>query len=609
MSNPVQYQPRRKLLANYANRVAALELFWPIPLIGLGLLEVKEPVWIGAALILAILPRLARWLALGQPTCPAIIGQALLLLSLSSLMSFWTSYNMTLSLPLLNTLLGSISLFFAIINTHVPPRRIAEGLVVVATLAAFYFVGQYGYFRFPDEFGRIASLGRLTGLLLPDFTFFVPQPNAVAGFLESSLLLCFMLARQSRGGFRLGWAVAAGLLAYGLLISGSRGAWVGLLVAVALWLLLLIPNRPARLVIGGGCLIAVVSSVFLLVQMVLSGSKIPGLTSTIRTAISRLTLYRNSLYLLGDYPFTGIGLGDTFGMVYSRYQLLIPVPYLTYSHNLFLSTGLALGIMGLVALVWLLIRFYTFVIHVERGGLSKQNLPLFRAAWLGATVTFVHGLTDAPQLAGTGWTLPLLLGVLGVAAALGRLAGEKKENEQLNLVSLAFYRRWAWLLAAYLVVAVIFWQPLLGAWYANLGALQQTKAELSPDLAASTREAAIKSAINNFSSALAVYPAQPVANRRLGLMALDRENFETAAVYLGRAYSQEPGNQATLKALGYAYLWTGQLDLAKPLLRQIDDQSELIEELGNWSTWWASQNRPALAESTDEMIDRLSAEP
>ncbi|NJN98069.1 MAG: tetratricopeptide repeat protein [Anaerolineales bacterium] len=118
-----------------------------------------------------------------------------------------------------------------------------------------------------------------------------------------------------------------------------------------------------------------------------------------------------------------------------------------------------------------------------------------------------------------------------------------------------------------------------------------------------------EAAVDDFTHALSINPVQPVANRRLGLMALDRENFETAVVYLSQAYHQEPGNQATLKALGYAYLWTGQPDSAEPLLRQLDNQSELAEELTNWSLWWNNHNKPELAEYAGEMVRRLSAEP
>jgi tetratricopeptide (TPR) repeat protein len=343
-----------------------------------------------------------------------------------------------------------------------------------------------------------------------------------------------------------------------------------------------------------------------------TGSQLPILTSILETAKSRLTLYRNSLYLWSDYPFTGLGLGDTFAMLYSRYQLLIPVPFLTYSHNLFLSVGLGLGGLGLAALAWLLAGFYAFVIRVEKVEVEVRYLPLFRAAWLGATVTFIHGLTDAPQFAGSGWTMPMLFGVLGLSIALGRSALSEDDREEAE--GGAVYRRWGWLVLAVVALvlvslAVIFWRPLMGAWYANLGALQQTQAEVSPNLDNAAREAAATQAVSYFARALNLVPAQAMANRRLGLMALNRENFETAAVYLAQAYDQEPENQATLKALGYAYLWVGDLDKAEQLLRQVDDQGELVEELENWSAWRASQGQQDLARFAGAMAQRLAVTP
>lgn len=612
MLNHSRYHRRRTPLAHFADQVSTLELLWPFPLIGGGLFKIDEPILIALALGLAGVPWLTRWLASGRPTRQAFIGGALALLIISAPLGIWASYNPDLSWPLLLTLLGSISLFFAIVNTSVSPRRIAGGLVIVAALFAFYFVGQYGYFYYPNEVGRLANLARLTGSILPRFVFFTPHPNAAAGFLESTLLLSLVLARQAQGGKRAAWGVAAALIAYGLIISGSRGAWLGLMVAFGLGGLLLIRNRTLRGVIAGIGLAGVALGVYWLIQMALSGSSLPGLSSTLETAQSRLKLYRNSLYLLSDYPFTGIGLGDTFAMVYSRYQLLIQVPFLTYSHNLFLSVGLGLGLLGLAALFWLLISFYAYVFRIEKIGMAKHDCLLFRAAWLGATATFLHGLTDAPQFAGSGWTMPMLFAMLGLAVALGHLALDEDE-EEAEEYSQNIYRLWrvGVITAVVLIIvgAIIFWRPLLGTWYANLGSVQQTWAELSPDLDDAPREAATIAAVDDFARALNIRPVQPVANRRLGLIALDRQNFETAVLYLEQAYGQEPGNQATLKALGLAYIWNGQLDRAEPLLRQRDDLSEVIEELGNWSSWWASQGRPELAAYASEMAQRLSAEP
>jgi hypothetical protein len=243
---------------------------------------------------------------------------------------------------------------------------------------------------------------------------------------------------------------------------------------------------------------------------------------------------------------------------------------------------------------------------VERAGLDKQAPLLFRAAWLGTTAILVHGLTDAPQFSDARWTMPMLFAMLGLAVAIGRSALTPGEGAK------AGRHRWRPAMAAFgtilAVVALVFWgRSLLGDWYANLGAVYQTRADLSPGLPDAIRQEDTARAVRYFEHALSLNPAQAVANRRLGQMSLEHEDFETAVVYLERAYPHEMANQATLKALGYAYLWSGRLDAAEALLRQLDVQSELVEELGNWEWWWGTQSRADRAAAAAEMARRLSS--
>jgi putative inorganic carbon (HCO3(-)) transporter len=605
------YSNRRSSPVRFADEILALELIWPFPLIGIGVLGILDPLMVGVAIVLALMPWLARLLVFGRPTRPTFVGGALGMLMLGALVGIWSAYDPALSWPMLLTLLGSVNLFFAIVNSAVSPWQVSSGLVIAASLLALYFVGQYGYFDYQDEAGRLARLGQMTGSWMPNLAFFTPQPNAAAGFLEGAWLLSLVLAWRARGGRRLAWGLAAVVIAYGLFISGSRGSWVGLAVAILVGALLLVPNRTLRLVGGGLGMGGGLLAIYLAVRLP-SDRQASVINSALNTIVGRLVLYRNSLHLLGDYPFTGIGPGDTFAMVYSRYQLLIQVPFLTYAHNLFLSVGLGYGLLGLMALAWLLIGFYRFVVRVEGSGLSERSLPLFRAAWLGATVTFVHGLIDSPQFSDSRWTMPMLFALLGLVVAVGRpvlmrvgkrvTAGESEGRRQ----------GWRWIVgatlsSALLVAAAIFWRPLGGAWYANLGAVYQTRSELSPGLDEAAREAGMVRAVAYFERALSLSLSQPVANRRLGMMALNQRDFDAAVAYLERAYPQEPRNQATLKLLGYAYLWRGQLDRAEGLLRQLDGQSELVEELGNWRWWWGTQDRGDLSAHADEMIGRLSA--
>lgn len=582
-------------------QLLALELAWPLPLIAAGLLGVTDPVLTGAAVALALLPWLARLAAYGRPTRPAFIGGSLALLGLSAGLSLWSAYDPALSRPMLLVLLGSLCLCLAIINALQRPGLMAAGLVLAAGLAALYFIGQYDHFHYLNETGGPAGLGRLTGSFLPDLVFFVPHPNGVAAFLAGALPLSLALAwRAGPGWQRLGWSLAGLLLVYGLVVSGSRGAWVGLAVALGLWLFA-VSGRGPRLVLAG----LVVAVAALGVYAVQHPDLLPA--SVLETAHSRLVLYRNSLYLAADYPFTGIGLGDVFGMVYSRYQLLIHVPFLTYAHNLFLAAALAMGLPGLLALIWLLVSFYRFVFRVERAGRDRPGMALFRASWLGASAIFIHGLVDAPQFNPPGWTMPMLLALPGLAVAASRQAWPLVELGPAG----GRARPWlvpAGLAAGLLLAGLVVWQrPVMGAWYANLGAIYQTRAELAPGLDEAQRRAAAGRAVAYFERALDWEPAQPVANCRLGLMALNHELFEPAVTYLERAYRRQPGNQATLKGLGLAYLWTGRLDRAREMLQQVDDQAELVEELNLWCWWWETNDRAALSLYAGRLAQQLGS--
>jgi O-antigen ligase len=565
---------------------------------------------VGTVIALALIPWATQWLVLGRPGRQAFLGGALILLGVSGLVGVWAGYDPNLSWPLFLTLLSSIALFFAIINIRISPWYISRGLVIVAAIFAFYFVSQYGHFDYPSEVGGLAGLGRAIGSLLPNLVFFTPHPNAAAGFVEGAVLLGLVLTWRAHAGWRIVWGLVVVLISYGLLISGSRGAWLGLTLSGAMWGLLLIPNRRVRLGVAGTGVALVVLAIFGVVWLTRSGWSMPGMD----TLTTRLTLYHNSLYLWGDYPFTGLGLGDSFALAYSRYQLLIYVPFLYYAHNLLLSIGLGFGLLGLAALVWLFISFYHFVYQVEQTGLRPSFLNLFRAAWLGVTTTFLHGLIDSPQFAGSGWPMPMMLAGMGLVVAIGQTSFASRNNpghgSPLSPSQLRIRMVAVGMLLAFLVSVAFFWQPLLGAWYANLGAIHQTRAELSPDLEDNTREIETQQAIVYFNQALKLNPAQPNAHWRLGLIALNRQDFEAAINHLEQAYRHRPRDQAILKALGFAYLWTGQVERAFELLQQRDDRAEVVEELGSWWSWsWAQQGREDLSGFAAEMAQRLAAVP
>jgi O-antigen ligase len=545
------------------------------------------------------------------------VFSALALFIASAFIGIWVTYDASLAWPVLLALLVSVSLFLVIASSAISPWQVSRGLVIIAGLVAFYFVSQYAHFNYEGETGFLAHLGRLTGSLMPGFVLFIPHPNAVASFLEGAFLISLVLIGQAYDRRRWIWVLMTAIIAYGLLISGSRGAWLGITLAMGIWILLIFRERARQLtVLAGGLVVGIGSGIYIVTRLAKPGQHILILSSAFDTAQSRLILYQNSLQLLKDYPFTGIGLGDTFAMIYSRYQLLIHVPYLYYAHNLFLSVALGQGVLGLVGLVGLLVIFYRFVIRVERIGLdeNERTTLLFRAAWLGVTASLVHGLMDSSQFSGDVWTMPMLFALAGLAVNTGRRVWRQVEPAEISKDSSRLnYLKWLGggaIVVALAIVFVVFWQPLTSVWYANTGAVYHTKADpvLAPDLDDETRKMKTDRAVAYFQRALETNPDQPVANFRLGLIALDQYDFETALVYLERAYAQEPTDQGILKALGYAYLWTGELDLAEERFREVDFNSGLVDEFSYWHWWWGTQDRDDLATYSGEMAQRFTGE-
>src|SRR5581483_5455193 len=106
-------------------------------------------------------------------------------------------------------------------------------------------------------------------------------------------------------------------------------------------------------------------------------------------SIPRLDLYQQVWRLIQSYFFTGTGLG-TFPMVYSTYALQQNVFILPHAHNMFLQIWVEQGLLGIVALIWLISAFY------RRAWKTRRNWSWLTLGGLAATtVMLLHGLVDA----------------------------------------------------------------------------------------------------------------------------------------------------------------------------------------------------------------------
>jgi hypothetical protein len=507
------------------------------------------------------------------------------------------SYDLALSWAWLAPMLLGVHLYLGIVTA------LRHRLMIVAMILAFWSIGysamlaaQYRHLGFSEKLEVAARLGRLLSAPFPDVTPVFIDANAAASFLAPAIPLIAGLVWSTRGAYRAAWGIAASVVALGLLLTSSRGALVALAAASILWLLVRVQacaHRPGvrlppfarrRALITGAAVAGIIASSMVLVQHPLAQD---AFASAMLRAADRLAVYRNSLFLALDFPFSGIGPGTVFGQMYSRFQLLIIPTYIGYAHNLFLGVWLAQGIIGLIGFFWLVIaslRRIAPLIHAQS--------PLVQGAAIGCVALLLHGLTDAPQY-DTSWaTMILAFGLFGITAAT------RPSDTPAHAVESAPQRRplRSWAIAAASIIALAVSAPHLAAAGAgNYAVWLQSRAMLAGGLTHEERSALMRESVVWVNHGLRMAPDSPLIQKRLGMLALDLGDYPRAINALERAQTLLANDQATCKALGMAYVWNGDPDYGAEILAHLDDADEVREELGIWVYAWQDRGRDDLA--------------
>lgn len=395
------------------------------------------------------------------------------------------------------------------------------------------------------------------------------------------------------------------LTAVGLLISESRGAWFALTGVVGIWLLwkacgyatdrwMNNEKHLARLVLFEETLF-LVALVGMLVLLTPFGQAL------VKSRMDRLEVWQNSLALISDYPFTGIGLGG-FPLAYSSYVFLLHVNYSAHAHNLYLDLWLDQGALG-IGVFGVMVCMAMFPIASSLF-LNRQTVPMQRFAFAALCVILVHGIFDDPF---NGKAIPFLF------VPLSLLARQEYHNAgRLNDKSL-FYVLAPLSIAAVTILLFSILSPVgRSKWIANLGALSQTQAELSvyewpripiQDELRRSNIIDLTTAITLYHAALAIDPLNTTANRRLGQIEISLGKYNAARKHLEAAYAASPSNRATRQMLGELYAIDGNKERAIALWKTIDVSKDQLE----FRKWWYDHiGKPTQAVSMKSAIDLLT---
>jgi len=163
----------------------------------------------------------------------------------------------------------------------------------------------------------------------------------------------------------LSFTLTAGVL----ILTQSRSAYIG--VATGLIVLAISRNRWFWLSVPLLAAIALARAWSLGAESFLNSILMLDVTGT---AAGRFEVWQRALYMIQDFPYTGVGLNmfPYVGDAMYPYFLSGPNARVPHAHNDFLQVAVDLGIPGLIAYLALLMTFCLCTWRVYRGSQSRS---------------------------------------------------------------------------------------------------------------------------------------------------------------------------------------------------------------------------------------------
>jgi hypothetical protein len=546
------------------NAYAALgdpSLAWPGPLAYL-------------ALALIALPWLARAVRDGSPMQPTPLDLPIALYLATMALGLWPSTDRAHSLNALLGIEGGVALYYGVWHwSRRAPRRVwlLVGLLIAAgaALAVLGFMQTDWALAQKKGAGFLAPLhAHLAGL--PKMGAKRLNGSVVAGTLIILIPLAVALLAIPRGEGRTWpiakrWLVLVALALAVVLMLGyvlavwSRGDLLALAITAAMAVILSQRRgREALLGLGLGATAAVLGLLFFS----------PGALATLGDRINpgRTEVWTRALYIIGDHPFTGAGLDDFRVIARNSYPYFSPAFDQTeHAHSWPLQAGVDGGLLGIVAVLWLMMAFYVALWpkaggrrleasdqRLEAGGegttrpavIPLARLPGLRVGLLaGFTAFFLGSLWDNGTMGGPRGAL-LAWAFLGVAMAVARGNGGanaspvqpgKGEARLSRTVGRSANLAGKWKIlaagAAIVLAAGLLWgRPwIMGAFYNNLACVYRNQGLYTRGLSDEEQAARAAQALVTYQQALAIAPDLAPVHRNLGALYYQAATAEKTA--------------------------------------------------------------------------------
>ena len=282
-------------------------------------------------------------------------------IALYAVVIFWstaTSVNLRGSL-----LPGMLSVAFVLFFYGVTSGGMETHLnrVLWLMLAAGVGVSLYGFYQacFPERYSDVWTDSDMFSAITFRVYSTLANPNVLGEYLLLVIpISCAMLFSADSWKKRIICLLAAGIMGVCLILTYSRGCYLGLLFAAAVFLVLL----DRRFLVLG--IIAVALCPLYLPDSVISRFTSIGNMADSSTSY-RVKIWLGSLAMLRDFGFSGVGFGsEAFNTIYPAYAL--HGVYAQHAHNLYLQILCDSGIVGLLVFLGLLVSFFRMMLTAIR---------------------------------------------------------------------------------------------------------------------------------------------------------------------------------------------------------------------------------------------------
>lgn len=363
-------------------------------------------------LFLVPIPWLCRWVGKGYLSVRTPLDLPIILLMFTVIVSLYASVDLSLSILGVHKVIAEIALFYGLVNGVRSEKwiwLIAGLLLVAGSIASMVSLAimQRSSSGLPFANLCLRYLPQLKGKWVP------PNPNYVAG----TLMLFFPLALSlllfsSKKAYKLWIGVSSVIIGFSLLLTQSRSAFIGTAIA-----LLALGVWRSRWFLCG---IPLMATLLFLIARYLGIEQLVGPLSIMEAAGSglqaRLELWQRAIYVIQDFPYTGISL-NTFDLVIPVLYpcfLLSPDARAFHAHNLYLQMAVELGIPGFIAFNGLLIVFAAITREVLSCSIASKDLQALAIGLFGGLLGhLVYGFTDAITLANkTGTFIWTIMGLM-----------------------------------------------------------------------------------------------------------------------------------------------------------------------------------------------------